>query len=91
MKIKIADKEYGLDRLMLSEAEAIEKVTGQKMQDALSSGSATSLKALAWVAMKREDPSLRFSDVDFALEDIDVIGDDEEADPTPDPEAATPN
>lgn len=87
MIIKVAGDEYPLDKLMVSEAEAIEKVTGAKMQDALQSGTAASLKALVWVAMKRQDPSLRYSDVDFALEDVEVITDE---DPTPDPEAVTP-
>ena len=87
MIIKVAGVEYPLDKLMVSEAEAIEKVTGAKMQDALQSGTAQSLKALVWVAMKRQDPTLRFSDVDFALEDVEVITSE---DPTPDPEAVTP-
>jgi hypothetical protein len=91
MEIKVADKSYDLSRLTIVEAEAIEKATGQKMQDALGSGTAASLRALVWVAMKRQEPTLRYSDVDFALEDVEVVADDEdaEADPTTDPSADT--
>lgn len=92
MLIKVGNNEYDLSRLTIVEAEAIEKVTGQKMQDALGSGTASSLRALVWVAMKRQEPTLRYTDVDFALEDVEVITPDEDADadPTPDPEADTP-
>jgi hypothetical protein len=90
MEIKVADQSYDLSRLTIVEAEAIEKVTGQKMQDALGSGTASSLRALVWVAMKRQEPTLRYSDVDFALEDVEVITpEDESADPTPDPATDT--
>jgi hypothetical protein len=90
MEIKVADKSYDLSRLTIVEAEAIEKVTGQKMQDALGSGTASSLRALVWVAMKRQEPTLRYTDVDFALEDVEVITpEDEGADPTPDPATDT--
>ena len=93
MLIKVGENEYDLSRLTIVEAEAIENVTGQKMQDALGSGTASSLRALVWVAMKRQEPTLRYKDVDFALEDVEVITPDEaeaETDPTPDPEADTP-
>lgn len=86
MIVKVAGTEYPLDKLMVSEAEAIEKVTGEKMQDALSSGTATSMKALVWVAMKRQQPDLAFRDVDFALEDVEVIAPE---DPTTAPEGAS--
>jgi hypothetical protein len=92
MEIKVADQSYDLSRLTIVEAEAIEKVTGQKMQDALGSGTAASLRALVWVAMKRQEPTLRYTDVDFALEDVEVVTDDEEAegaDPTTPPSADT--
>lgn len=88
MEIKVADESYDLSRLTIVEAEAIEKVTGQKMEDALGSGTASSLRALVWVAMKRQNPELRYSDVDFALEDVEVITPDE--DPTADPQEVTP-
>lgn len=83
MKIKVEGVEYDLSRLTVVEAEAIEKVTGEKMEDALGSGRASSLRALVWVAMKRQNPELRYSDVDFALEDVEMV-----EDPTPAPEGA---
>lgn len=78
--IKIAGVEYPIARLMVTEVEAFEKVTGLAMQDGLASGSATALRALVWIARKRIEPELRFSDVDFALEDLEVVGGDDEGD-----------
>lgn len=72
--IKIEGVEYPIDRLMVTEVEAFERVTGDKMQDALASGSATALRALVWIARKRVEPTLAFKDVDFALEDLEIVG-----------------
>jgi hypothetical protein len=59
---------YVPDKLMSSEAEAIEKVTGQDFTEfntALLHGSVTARRALLWVLLKRTEPTLRHSQVDF--------------------------
>jgi len=58
---------YQPEKLMSSEAEAIEKVTGltyEEFGQALLKGSATARRALLWVLMKREEPQLRHASVD---------------------------
>lgn len=59
---------YSPDKLMSSEAEAIEKVTHLTYQEfgmRLLSGSVTARRALLWVMLKRTEPTLRYSQVDF--------------------------
>ena len=87
MKLKIDGVEHTFDsnRFMLSEARAIEKVCGctfQQWSDNLQSGSMEALAALVWIVMKRSDPELRFSDVDFALDSVEI--EDDDADPLED-------
>lgn len=68
------------DRIMSTEAEAIEKVTGMtfgQWGQALMNGSSLASRALVWVLRKREEPTLRFRDVDFAVGDL-MVGLDEE-------------
>lgn len=69
------------DRLLATEAEAIEKVTGMtfgQWGQALMNGSALAGRALVWVLQKREDAPLRFRDVDFPIGDLSVDLDDDE-------------
>jgi hypothetical protein len=58
---------FAPDKIMSSEAEAVEKVTGMTYEEfglALLKGSATARRALLWVYLKREDPTLRHNQVD---------------------------
>lgn len=58
------------DKLLSSEAEVIEKVTGMTYAEfgqALIKGSASARRALLWVLLKREDPPLRHNQVDPAV------------------------
>lgn len=63
------------DRLLSSEAEAIEKVTGltyEEFGQALIKGSMTARRALLWVLLKREDAPLRYSQVDVPVGAVSV-------------------
>jgi hypothetical protein len=63
------------DKLMSSEAEAIEKVTGQTYEEfgqALIKGSMSARRALLWVFLKREDAPLRHSQVDVPVGSVSV-------------------
>ena len=80
--------EFDESRMLFAEARAIESVTGmtvKAMFEALTDGSATALQALVWVAFKRKNPALKFSDLDtWDINDLGV-GDevpDEEGDDT---------
>jgi hypothetical protein len=69
------------DRLMTTEAEAIEKVTGLAFAAwgaALMKGSASAGRALVWVLRKRTDPTLRYRDVDFPIGDLSIGFDEDE-------------
>lgn len=58
------------EKLLSSEAEALEKVTGMTYQEfgqALIKGSATARRALLWVYLKREDAPLRFNQIDVPV------------------------
>jgi hypothetical protein len=58
---------FSPDQLMSSEAEALENVTGMTYEEigqALIKGSAKARRALLWVYLKREDPTLRHAQVD---------------------------
>ncbi len=84
MKITVDGQQYEFDqdRFMLSEARAIEKVCGvtfKEWGDLLSGGSMEALAALVWIVQKRENPELRFSDVDFPVGSVTV--EDESEDP----------
>lgn len=79
--------QFDEDRLTFGEARALEKVCGYPFKDLgkhLQSGEMTSLQAVIWVAMKRGEPTLKFSDLDdMSLADIEFEdGDDDEPDPT---------
>ncbi len=73
---------YKPDRLMATEAEAIENVTGMRYAEFAGKflvGNATASRALVWVLRKRHgEPTLRFKDVDFPVGALRVELDDEE-------------
>lgn len=88
MNITIAGVKYEFDseKLMLSEARSIEKVCGctfQEWSERLQSGSMEALAALVWIVQKRENPELRFSEVDFEIGSVEIDEDEvDEVNPT---------
>jgi len=59
---------FAPEKLMSSECEAIEKVTGMTYQEfsvKILDGSVMARRALLWVLLKRTEPTLRHSQVDF--------------------------
>lgn len=67
--------------LMAVEAEAIERVTGLTFMEfgqALVRGSMAALRALVWVLLKRQEPTLKFADVDFPIGAVTTELDDDE-------------
>jgi hypothetical protein len=80
-------REFDEEKLTFGEGRAIEKVTGfafGEISEHASSGRLAVIQAFIWVALKRDEPTLTFSDLDdrnisdFVFED--AKGDD--ADPT---------
>lgn len=68
-------------KILASEAESVENVTGVKWGQVLgeiTSGSITALRSVTWVLLKRETPTLRYRDFDPAADDMDVEFDAEE-------------
>ncbi len=84
--------EFDEDKLTFAEGRALERVTGHsfgEMGEAAKRGDLTTLQAFVWVAMKRAEPTLTFSDLDdrsigdFTFEGTDdEPAEDEAADPT---------
>jgi hypothetical protein len=72
----------------------LEKVYGGTFKawaEAMADGSITALTCLAYVVMKRTDPTLRFDDVEFAIGDGFRIEDDKAASEPVDPTEPTPS
>lgn len=68
-------------RLLMSEAEALEKVTGISLAEftpRIMQGSPVAKRGLLWVLRKREEPTLRYAQVDVPVGDITVEMDEEE-------------
>jgi hypothetical protein len=68
-------------RFMSSEAEAVERSTGLEWQEAKArvvKGSMLALRAVAWVLLKRDQPTLRYTAFDPAENEIGVDLDAEE-------------
>lgn len=68
-------------RVLSSEAEAVEKVTGltwAQVKKNLSEGSMTAMRAVAWILAKRDDPTLRYRGFDPAEGELDVDFDRQE-------------
>ncbi len=79
-----------LDRLTFAEGRAVEKVTGQSFGDALGSKSLTSVQALVWITVKRDQPTLAFSDLDsWAIADAEFDIAQNIPEPTDPTQAAT--
>jgi len=84
--------EINPERMTFREARDFRKATGYgvtQIGDAVKAGDEGVLQGLFWLAMRREDPPLRFSDLDeMPMGDFEEIGDDEapteevEVDPT---------
>lgn len=72
--------EFDQDRLTNVECMAIEKVTGLtfgEWADALQKRSMLAVTALVWVVRKRDEPTLRFSDVEFNVASLDITDDEQ--------------
>lgn len=72
-----------VDRLTFAEGRAVERVTGQSIGDVMKNMSLTAVQALTWVAIKRDQPELKFSDLDDrAISDVQLDAGQDEPDPT---------
>lgn len=68
-------------RILSTEAVAVEKVTDltwPQVKANLAQGSIGSLRAVAWILSKRDDPTLRYSQFDPAEEELELDFDAEE-------------
>lgn len=68
-------------RILATEAEAVERVTGLEWQAArgkVVKGSMLALRAVAWVLFKREQPTLKYSQFQPAAEELSYEYDAEE-------------
>lgn len=80
MKITVGGKlyEYDAESLTNKEAAAIETaldVTFTRWTELLKAGSVHALTALVWIVQRRENPALRFGDVEFAFTDLQIDDD----------------
>lgn len=97
LRITKGDEAFEIDpdRILFAEGRAIEKVTGStfaEVMQALGKGSLESIQALTWVAAKRSNPELKFTDLDaWDLGDVsfEELPDDDDPDATADPTPAT--
>jgi hypothetical protein len=97
------DAVLDIDKVMFAEARAVERVTGKTFREAiqgLTDGSIESMQAIVWLAFKRKQPELKFSDIDsWAISDVQIpddlgAGSDTEPpaeDESPDPTVAGPS
>lgn len=72
---------YKPQKLRVSEAEALEKRTGwdfQEFQEHLLQGSVRARRALLWMYRRRVHHTIRFEDVDFAMDEVTLEMDREE-------------
>lgn len=68
--------------LMSPEATAIEKATGMDFDDAISrfeNGNIGCIRAVLWVLLKRQTPTLKLADVVFRVSEVAFEPDEEEA------------
>lgn len=73
--------EYKPQKMLNAEAAAIEKVTGwtyEEFGEKFMSGSVIAKQALLWVLRKRTEPTLRYNDVEFAVDELEHELDDDE-------------
>lgn len=70
------------ERLLATEAEAVERVTGGTYSEfgaSLMNGGVTARRALVWIMRKRDgEPEVKFRDVDFPIGALSIELDDEE-------------
>ena len=89
MHVKFDSDQYGkrewlslkVEKMLTTEAEAIEGVTGKTFVEwgqALLNGSTICGRALVWVLLKRENPALRFREVSYPVGALKVELDDDE-------------
>jgi hypothetical protein len=69
MRFKVDEVEYEFDeeKLTFAEGRALEKVTGKpfgQLGPAAEEGSLVVIQGFVWVALKRSQPTLKFSDLD---------------------------
>lgn len=98
MKVTIDGQvfDYNPNRMLNTEAIALQKVTGMRMQEwtsALTEGDAFALTGLVWLLYRREGNEVRFDEVEFDIGSIDIQDDEKpatevEAGPTEAAEAA---
>jgi len=82
LQVKVNGVEYEFSEATLTNREAmeLEKVTGVTFGEfgtLLEKGSAVALTAVVWLLQKRDNPSLKFSEVEFSFDNFEVV--DEEA------------
>lgn len=73
--------EFDPNKIMSPEAEAIERETGWTFAEfgqQFLKGSTTARHALLWIMLKRKTPGLRYADVQFAMNEVDVVYSDDE-------------
>jgi hypothetical protein len=64
---------YNPRKLMSAEREALERRTGEPFAEFTQSvvkGSSVARRALLWVMLKRDHPTMKYDDVDFAWEEL---------------------
>lgn len=87
MKLSVDGQVYDFDQdtLMASEAWAVQEATGLNMkrwQKSLAEMDTPALIALVWLLRRRNgERDLAFADVDFNLASLEVLDDEEPADP----------
>ena len=87
--------EFDMSTLMRSEVNAVKKVTGYtglaEWAEELQAGDDDARDAMIWVAVRREHPDLKFSELDFNITAFaDSLEVDEEPDGEADPTGSTP-
>lgn len=95
MKITIDGQAYEYDpaRLLNTEAIALQRVTGMRMNEwtkSLQEGDATALTGLIWMLWRRNGREVDFDDVEFDIGALDIQDDQAEPDPTLAAEPADP-
>lgn len=87
--------EYDSDRLLNTEAIALQKVTGMRMPEwtkALQEGDAYALTGLVWLLWRRNGREVPFGDVEFDIATLDIQAEGEPQEvPTEAAEAAEPS
>ena len=83
MKFKVNGNEYEFDEesVTFGEARMLERVTGMTMSelgDKGEGGSVEAMQAFIWLAVRREDPIVQFSDLDeWSIADLEIDDEDE--------------